>query len=184
MNENNIKKLLGKKISKKENNALKSEIDGLYVEKYDDSGIKSQIKSNKDDTDAKFKALNVTISDKINKAVATHISDVETLIKSHNNDIGEMNKKLEIEVSMELMENILSQVSTTAVLEILEDEHVLYPVCETILERILFYMKKRIDDKAQIECILYENSFGTLAKSKKAELFLLYLCILIFYYNS
>ena len=81
-------------------------------------------------------------------------------------------KELEIEVTMELMENILSQVSTTAVLEILEDEHVLYPVCETILERILFYMKKRIDDKAQIECILYENSFGTLAKSKKAELFL------------
>ena len=37
------------------------------------------------------------------------------------------------------------------------------------MERILFYLEKRAQGKLAIECIMYANDFGALAKSKEAE---------------
>lgn len=78
-------------------------------------------------------------------------------------------KKRGIELREDIFEEILSQVTTTACLEILEKENLIYDVSQIILEKILFYLKKRAGNSIQIECILYENSFGLLAKSEGAE---------------
>lgn len=81
-------------------------------------------------------------------------------------------KELEMELSMDLMNEVLECATTTAVLEIFEREHILSNCCETLLNDILFHMRRRVDNKAEVECIIYENSFGLLAKSKRSDLFL------------
>ena len=40
------------------------------------------------------------------------------------------------------------------------------------MERIIYYTNKRAGGKMKIECILYDNQYGELAKSKGAEEFL------------
>ena len=42
-------------------------------------------------------------------------------------------------------------------------------VMDYAMERILFYLEKRAQGKLAIECIMYANDFGALAKSKEAE---------------
>lgn len=50
----------------------------------------------------------------------------------------------------------------------MEDSGKLRAVMETIVKRICFYLEKRAKGKIQIDCILYANEFGELAKSKEA----------------
>ena len=50
----------------------------------------------------------------------------------------------------------------------MEDSGKLTAIMETIVERICFYLEKRAKGKLQIDCILYANEFGELAKSKEA----------------
>ena len=64
---------------------------------------------------------------------------------------------------------ILDSLSTTAALEILDEYGCMYASCTVMLERILFYLKKKAGDDIEIECILYENSYGLLAKSNGVE---------------
>ena len=40
------------------------------------------------------------------------------------------------------------------------------------MERIIYYTNKRAGGKMKIECILYDNQYGELAKSEGAEEFL------------
>ena len=68
----------------------------------------------------------------------------------------------------ELIGNILECVTTEEAVHILEDSGKLQPVMEYVMERICYYLKKRAGGKLQIDCILYANEFGELAKSEEA----------------
>lgn len=42
-------------------------------------------------------------------------------------------------------------------------------VMDYAMERIMFYLNKRAGGRMQIDCIMYDNTFGELAKSKEAD---------------
>lgn len=71
-------------------------------------------------------------------------------------------------VETEKVRQILDCVTTEEAVHILEDSGKLRAVMETIVKRICFYLEKRAKGKIQIDCILYANEFGELAKSKEA----------------
>ena len=54
----------------------------------------------------------------------------------------------------------------------LEEEKKTKPVMDYLMERIIYYTNKRAGGKMKIECILYDNQYGELAKSEGAEEFL------------
>lgn len=63
---------------------------------------------------------------------------------------------------------ILDCVTTEEAVSILKDSGKLAAVMDGIAERICYYLEKRAKGKLQIDCILYANEFGELAKSKEA----------------
>lgn len=63
---------------------------------------------------------------------------------------------------------ILDCVTTEEAVHIIESSGKLPDIMEMIVERICFYLDKRAKGKLQIDCILYANEFGELAKSKGA----------------
>ena len=67
---------------------------------------------------------------------------------------------------------ILDSATTTEAIAYLEEEKKTKPVMEYLMERIIYYTNKRAKGKMKIECILYDNQYGELAKSKGAEEFL------------
>lgn len=71
-------------------------------------------------------------------------------------------------VEIEKIRQVLDCVTTEEAIPILEDSGKLPAIMETIVERICFYLEKRAKGKLQIDCILYANEFGELAKSKEA----------------
>ena len=71
-------------------------------------------------------------------------------------------------VEIEKIRQVLDCVTTEEAIPILEDSGKLPAIMETIAERICFYLEKRAKGKLQIDCILYANEFGELAKSKEA----------------
>ena len=71
-------------------------------------------------------------------------------------------------VETEKIRQVLDCVTTEEAIPILEDSGKLPAIMETIVERICFYLEKRAKGKLQIDCILYANEFGELAKSKEA----------------
>lgn len=64
---------------------------------------------------------------------------------------------------------ILECVTTEEALHILVDCGKLQPVMNDVMERICYYLEKRVKGKLQIDCILYANEFGELARSKEVE---------------
>lgn len=72
-------------------------------------------------------------------------------------------------VQTEKIRQILDCVTTEEAVRILKESGKLQSVMETIAERICFYLEKRAGGKLQIDCILYANEFGELAKSKGAD---------------
>ena len=72
-------------------------------------------------------------------------------------------------VSMEDIMRIMDCLSTEEALSILQKSGKLYPVMEYAMERICFYLDKRANGRLQIDCVMYSNEFGELAKSKEAE---------------
>lgn len=64
---------------------------------------------------------------------------------------------------------ILSCVTTEEAVRILDECGRRQEVMDYAMERILFYLEKRAQGKLAIECIMYANDFGALAKSKEAE---------------
>ena len=72
-------------------------------------------------------------------------------------------------VSAENAAKILSCVTTEEAVQILEECGRRQEVMDYAMERILFYLEKRAQGKLAIECIMYANDFGALAKSKEAE---------------
>ena len=71
-------------------------------------------------------------------------------------------------VEPEKIRKVLDCVTTEEAIHILEDSGKLLAIMETIVESICFYSEKRAKGKLQIDCILYANEFGELAKSKEA----------------
>ena len=63
---------------------------------------------------------------------------------------------------------ILSCVTTEEAVRILQECGKRQEVMDYAMERILFYLEKRAQGKLAIECIMYANEFGELAKSKEA----------------
>ena len=72
------------------------------------------------------------------------------------------------QVEMVQIQNILECVTTEEAVWILEVCGKLQPVMERTMERICYYLEKRAKGKMKIDCIMYANEFGELAKSKEA----------------
>ncbi|MDE6662940.1 MAG: cobalt-precorrin-5B (C(1))-methyltransferase CbiD [Lachnospiraceae bacterium] len=67
------------------------------------------------------------------------------------------------------VEKILKCVTTQEAILILEESGKLQRVMDKVAERICYYMEGRAEGRMKIDCILYANEFGELAKSKGAE---------------
>lgn len=72
-------------------------------------------------------------------------------------------------VSAEVADEILSCVTTEEAVRLLREAGRQQQVMDYAMERIMFYLNKRAGGRIQVECIMYDNAFGELAKSKEAE---------------
>lgn len=68
---------------------------------------------------------------------------------------------------------ILSAHTTEEAIAILEKYHCTELVMKDILSRVMFYLNKRANGKLRIECIIYSNEYGELARSEGAKELLL-----------
>lgn len=68
---------------------------------------------------------------------------------------------------------ILDCIVTDEALEIIKEAGKLDKTMDLLLERTLFYLNKRAAGKIEMECIIYSNKFGELAKSKGADKWLI-----------
>lgn len=64
---------------------------------------------------------------------------------------------------------ILDCVATEEAVRLLREAGKQQEVMDYAMERILFYLNKRAGGRMQIDCIMYDNTFGELAKSKEAD---------------
>ncbi|MBD5521398.1 MAG: cobalamin biosynthesis protein CbiD [Lachnospiraceae bacterium] len=67
------------------------------------------------------------------------------------------------------VEKILKCLTTQEAILILKESGKQQRVMDKVAERICYYMEGRAEDRMKIDCILYANEFGELAKSKGAE---------------
>lgn len=75
-------------------------------------------------------------------------------------------------VPIELIERILSCLTTEEAIQILKDSETCEAVMQLLMEKIQYHLNKRAAGRLQIETILYANEFGELEKSIGAELLL------------
>lgn len=68
---------------------------------------------------------------------------------------------------------ILDCVVTDEALDIIDGAGRLEKVMDILLEKTLFYLNKRAAGKIEVECIIYSNKLGELAKSKGADKWLI-----------
>lgn len=64
---------------------------------------------------------------------------------------------------------VLECATTEEAISILKETGKLQPIMDRIVERIRYYMEKRAQGKLNIDCILYSNEFGELAKTREAK---------------
>lgn len=64
---------------------------------------------------------------------------------------------------------ILDCVATEEAVRLLREAGKQQEVMDYAMERIMFYLNKRAGGRMQIDCIMYGNTFGELAKSKEAD---------------
>lgn len=76
---------------------------------------------------------------------------------------------VKVGVPLEWLQAILSCVTTTEAIRLLNNCGKREVVMQVVMEKIMYYLKRRAGDTMQMECILYENEFGELAKSEGAE---------------
>lgn len=76
---------------------------------------------------------------------------------------------LKAKVEVDILEDILSSVTTEDAISKLNAVGKTKEVMEILLEQIQFYLNKRAMGKIQVEVILYSNEYGELAKSHGAE---------------
>lgn len=68
-----------------------------------------------------------------------------------------------------VLQKIAACVTTEEAIGFLVENGTCAAVMAELMEKIMFYLKKRAGDELQVECILYANEYGELAKSAKAE---------------
>lgn len=73
------------------------------------------------------------------------------------------------QVNQEQCLQILECVTTEEAIRILEKSGKLQQVMDYAAERICFYLEKRAGGKLRVDCILYANEFGELARSGEVE---------------
>ena len=71
------------------------------------------------------------------------------------------------QVKPERIVRLLDCVTTEEAIPILQESGKLQQIMEHVAERICYYLDKRAKGKLQIDCILYANEFGELARSKE-----------------
>lgn len=77
-------------------------------------------------------------------------------------------------VPLAQINEILECVTTEEAVRILKEAGKLAPVMDAAMERICYYLGKRAKDRLKIDCMMYANEYGELAKSKEvAEWFTL-----------
>ena len=64
---------------------------------------------------------------------------------------------------------ILDCVATEEAVRLLREAGKQQEVMDYAMERIMFYLNKRAGGRMQIDCIMYDNTLGELAKSKEAD---------------
>lgn len=64
---------------------------------------------------------------------------------------------------------ILDCVATEEAVRLLREAGKQQEVMDYAMEQIMFYLNKRAGGRMQIDCIMYDNTFGELAKSKEAD---------------
>ena len=64
---------------------------------------------------------------------------------------------------------ILDCVATEEAVRLLREAGKQQEVMDYAMERIMFYLNKRAGGRMQIDCIMYDNTFGELATSKEAD---------------
>lgn len=69
----------------------------------------------------------------------------------------------------ETARQILECLTTEEALSILNQNHMLPKVMDYAMERICFYLDKRAKGRLKVECIMYSNEYGELAKSRGAD---------------
>lgn len=73
------------------------------------------------------------------------------------------------QVNVEILNQILDCVTTEEAIRLLKESGKLQCVMEDVIDRICFYLDKRANGKLEIDCEIYVNEFGELAKSKGVE---------------
>ena len=68
---------------------------------------------------------------------------------------------------------ILECIVTDEALEIINDAGKLGETMKLLLDKIMFYLEKRAAGRIEMQCIVYSNRFGELAKSEGAEKWLI-----------
>ena len=76
---------------------------------------------------------------------------------------------VKIGVELPVAQRILTCVTTEEAVRILDQCGKRAPVMEAAMERIFYYLNKRAGGKMQVECLMYANEFGELAKSEGVE---------------
>lgn len=71
-------------------------------------------------------------------------------------------------VEPEAVCRILECVTTEGAVRILDESGKRREVMDFVMERICYYLSKRAEGKLMIDCIIYANEFGELARSKEA----------------
>ena len=72
-------------------------------------------------------------------------------------------------VSQETLEQVLDCVATEEALRLIEAEGKLGAVMDYILDKVMYHLRKRAGGSLDIECVIYSNDLGGLAKSKGAD---------------
>ncbi len=72
-------------------------------------------------------------------------------------------------VTPKTLNEVLLSVSTEEALRLIKQENKLEAVMNNILDKVMYNLKKRAGEDLDIECILYSNEFGELAKSEGAD---------------
>lgn len=68
-----------------------------------------------------------------------------------------------------ILRRILDCAVTEEALALLRDAGKLQPVMEDVMERICYYLHRRVKGRMETDCIVYSNQFGELARSRGVE---------------
>lgn len=71
--------------------------------------------------------------------------------------------------SQEMIRKIMESITTTEMIELLEQEHLLKPVMDAVMKQIGFYLQHRGGDALRVEAIVFSNENGILGETAGAE---------------